>query len=121
MTITTHRNSDTIDGIAEVERIHLKKLVEQMRGNIGNVSVLSDPDLELLSNMDPNHVADVTGKDFIEQLKEASGRLGGDRSDDGGFSIHLCYVSMSFFIFFSFLTIFLFIYFFIQSYTNLCS
>lgn len=48
-----------------------------MKSNICNVSVLSEPDLELLSNMDPNHVADVTGKDFIEQLKEASGRLGG--------------------------------------------
>lgn len=58
-----------------------------MKSNICNVSVLSEPDLELLSNMDPNHVADVTGKDFIEQLKEASGRLGGgDHSTDAGFS-----------------------------------
>lgn len=54
-----------------------------MKSNICNVSVLSEPDLELLSNMDPNHVADVTGKDFIEQLKEASGRLGGDQQDAG--------------------------------------
>lgn len=53
-----------------------------MKTNLCNVSVLSEPDLELLSNMDPNSVADITGKDFIEQLKEASGRLGGRRDRD---------------------------------------
>uniref|UniRef100_A0A182MRF9 Uncharacterized protein n=1 Tax=Anopheles culicifacies TaxID=139723 RepID=A0A182MRF9_9DIPT len=53
----------------------MKKLVAQMKTNLCNVSVLSEPDLELLSNMDPNSVADITGKDFIEQLKEASGRI----------------------------------------------
>lgn len=60
-----------------------------MKSNICNVSVLSEPDLELLSNMDPNHVADVTGKDFIEQLKEASGRLGGGDQYRCGISPHL--------------------------------
>lgn len=74
VTITTHKESgsgDTTDS-PEVERIHLKKLVAQMKSNLCNVSVLSEPDLELLSNMDPNSVADITGRDFIEQLKEAS-------------------------------------------------
>uniref|UniRef100_A0A1Q3EVC5 Putative cide-n domain protein n=1 Tax=Culex tarsalis TaxID=7177 RepID=A0A1Q3EVC5_CULTA len=77
VTITTHKESgsgDTTDS-PEVERIHLKKLVAQMKSNLCNVSVLSEPDLELLSNMDPNSVADITGRDFIEQLKEASGRI----------------------------------------------
>lgn len=77
VTITTHKESgsgDTTDS-PEVERIHLKKLVAQMKTNLCNVSVLSEPDLELLSNMDPNSVADITGRDFIEQLKEASGRI----------------------------------------------
>lgn len=59
-----------------MEKIHLKKLVGQLKNNLCNVSVLSEPDLELLSNMDPNSLTDITGKDFIEQLKEASGRLG---------------------------------------------
>lgn len=67
--------TDSIDS-CDVEKIHLKKLVGQLKNNLCNVSVLSEPDLELLSNMDPNSLADITGKDFIEQLKEASGRLG---------------------------------------------
>lgn len=75
VTITTRRDSADVTDSPEVERIHLKKLVAQMKTNLCNVSVLSEPDLELLSNMDPNSVADITGKDFIEQLKEASGRI----------------------------------------------
>lgn len=61
----------------KVEQVHLKKIVGQLKNNLCNVSVLSEPDLELLSNMDPNSLADITGKDFMEQLKEASGRLEG--------------------------------------------
>lgn len=78
VTITTRRNSaDTTDS-AEIEhRVHLKKIVSQLKNNLYNVSVLSEPDLEMITNMDPNSVADITGKDFIEQLKEVSGRLGG--------------------------------------------
>ncbi|XP_058466316.1 DNA fragmentation factor subunit alpha-like [Malaya genurostris] len=75
VTIATHKESGDITDSPEVERIHLKKLVAQMKSNLCNVSVLSEPDLELLSNMDPNSVADITGRDFIEQLKEASGRI----------------------------------------------
>lgn len=73
VTITTRRNSaDTTDS-AEVEhRVHLKKIVSQLKNNLYNVSVLSEPDLEMITNMDPNSVADITGKDFIEQLKEVS-------------------------------------------------
>lgn len=76
VTITTRRHSaegDQTDS-AEVERVHLKKIVGQLKNNLCNVSVLSDPDLEMLSNMDPNSLADITGKDFMEQLKEVSGR-----------------------------------------------
>ncbi|XP_059622369.1 DNA fragmentation factor subunit alpha [Phlebotomus argentipes] len=75
VTITTRRDSADSTDCADVERVHLKKLVGQLRNNLCSVSVLSEPDLELLSNMDPNSLADITGKDFIEQLKEASGRL----------------------------------------------
>jgi hypothetical protein len=56
------------------ERVHLKKLVGQMKSNLCNISILSDNDLELLSNFDSNEVADITGRDFVEQLKETSGR-----------------------------------------------
>lgn len=64
-----------------MERVHLKKIVSQLKNNLYNVSVLSEPDLEMITNMDPNSVADITGKDFIEQLKEVSGRLGGGKSN----------------------------------------
>lgn len=81
VTITTRRNSaDTTDS-PDVERVHLKKIVGQLKNNLYNVSVLSEPDLEMITNMDPNSVADITGKDFIEQLKEVSGRLGGGKSN----------------------------------------
>lgn len=81
MTITTRRNSaDTTDS-PDVERVHLKKIVSQLKNNLYNVSVLSEPDLEMITNMDPNSVADITGKDFIEQLKDVSGRLGGGKSN----------------------------------------
>lgn len=73
LTITSHNSEDSIDG-SDVEKVHLKKLVGQMKTNLCNISILSEPDLELLSNMDPNHVADITGRDFVEQLKETSGR-----------------------------------------------
>lgn len=32
--------------------------------------ILSDNDLELLSNMDVDNVADLIGEDLVEQLKE---------------------------------------------------
>ncbi|XP_011189994.2 DNA fragmentation factor subunit alpha [Zeugodacus cucurbitae] len=88
VTITSHRGSnsgivgggvgvgneqlgDTTDAVAETARI--KQLVGQLQNNLCNVSVLSDPDLDSLSNMDPNSLVDITGKDFMEQLKD-SGR-----------------------------------------------
>ncbi|XP_037033756.1 DNA fragmentation factor subunit alpha [Bradysia coprophila] len=72
VTITTRRESADMTDSCEVERVHLKKIVGQLRNNICNVSVLSDPDLEMLSNMDPTDMGDI---DFIETLKEVSGRL----------------------------------------------
>jgi DNA fragmentation factor, 45 kD, alpha subunit len=76
VTITTRNpnNIDSIDSAGEGEKVHLKKLVGQMKTNMCNVSILSEPDLELLSNMDPNDVQDITGRDFVDQLKETSGR-----------------------------------------------
>lgn len=72
VTISSHREyADTTDSVAETNRI--KKLVGQLQSNLCNVSVMSDPDLDSLSNMDPNSLVDITGKDFMEQLKD-SGR-----------------------------------------------
>lgn len=72
VTISSHREyADTTDAVAETNRI--KKLVGKLQSNLCNVSVMSDPDLDSLSNMDPNSLVDITGKDFMEQLKD-SGR-----------------------------------------------
>lgn len=73
--IDSEEPGDTTDAVAETARI--KQLVGQLQNNLCNVSVLSDPDLDSLSNMDPNSLVDITGKDFMEQLKD-SGRLGGE-------------------------------------------
>lgn len=73
MTITTHNSDEAIEN-GDVEKIHLKKLIGLLKTNLCNVQILSEPDLELLSNLDPNSVADVITKDYVQQLKEMSGR-----------------------------------------------
>lgn len=73
LTITTHNADDAIEN-SNVEKIHLKKLIGLLKTNLCNVQILSEPDLELLSNLDPNSVADVITKDYVQQLKEMSGR-----------------------------------------------
>ena len=87
MTITTRRDSADATDSAECEKIHLQKLVGQLKSNLYSVSVLSEADLEMLSNMDPNSVADITGKDLIEQLKETSGRLAREAHPRSGDSL----------------------------------
>ncbi|XP_017768972.1 PREDICTED: DNA fragmentation factor subunit alpha-like [Nicrophorus vespilloides] len=51
-------------------------LVDKLKHNLCHVSLLGGPELELLSDMDPDSLADITFPDkvFLEQLKEASGR-----------------------------------------------
>lgn len=73
LTITTHKGDDSSDN-GDGEKIHLKKLISLLKTNLLNVSILSEPDLELLSNLDPNAVSDVITKDYVEQIKGASGR-----------------------------------------------
>lgn len=73
VTITTHSVDDA--DITDCEKIHLNKLVVQLKKNLCNVNTLSETDLELLSNIDTNSLADTRGKEFLEQLKEVSGRL----------------------------------------------
>lgn len=75
----TNPNDQTDATMTDVaaKTARIKQLVGQLQNNLCNVSVMSDPDLDSLSNMDPNSLVDITGKDFMEQLKD-SGRLGGE-------------------------------------------
>lgn len=51
-------------------------LVERLQGDLTHISMLGGKDLELLSDMDPESLADIMpDKTFLEQLKEASGRF----------------------------------------------
>ncbi|KAK9874679.1 hypothetical protein WA026_005499 [Henosepilachna vigintioctopunctata] len=52
-------------------------LVGKLKHNICNVSLLGGAELEMLSDMDPDSITDITFPDkiFLEQLKEASGRF----------------------------------------------
>ncbi|KAI4457709.1 cell death activator cide [Holotrichia oblita] len=54
----------------------LAGLVGKLKHNLCHVSLLGGPELELLSDMDPDSLVDITFPDkiFLEQLKEASGR-----------------------------------------------
>lgn len=54
----------------------LAGLVDKIKHNLCHVSLLGGPELELLSDMDPDSFADLHFPDkvFLEQLKEASGR-----------------------------------------------
>lgn len=67
-------NIDQTDG-GKVEP-ELANLVGKLKQNLCHVSLLRGPDLELLSDMDPDSLEDMTllDKIFLEQLKEASGR-----------------------------------------------
>lgn len=55
----------------------LAGLVGKLKHNMCHVSLLGGPELELLSDMDPESLVDITFPDkiFLEQLKEASGRF----------------------------------------------
>lgn len=54
----------------------LAGLVGKLKHNLCHVSLLGGAELELLSDMDPESLVDITFPDkiFLEQLKEASGR-----------------------------------------------
>ncbi|KAL3277016.1 hypothetical protein HHI36_012378 [Cryptolaemus montrouzieri] len=55
----------------------LAGLVGKLKQNLCNVSLLGGAELEMLSDMDPDSITDITFPDkiFLEQLKEASGRF----------------------------------------------
>ncbi|XP_068144915.1 DNA fragmentation factor subunit alpha [Drosophila tropicalis] len=64
-------SSDTTDNTNNTESARIRQLVGQLQNNLCNVSVMNDADLDSLSNMDPNSLVDITGKEFMEQLKDA--------------------------------------------------
>ncbi|EDW10225.1 DNA fragmentation factor subunit alpha [Drosophila mojavensis] len=63
-------SGDTTDA-NNSESARIRQLVGQLQNNLCNVSVMNDADLDSLSNMDPNSLVDITGKEFMEQLKDA--------------------------------------------------
>ncbi|XP_020707490.2 DNA fragmentation factor subunit alpha-like [Athalia rosae] len=55
---------------------HIEPLVSSLHEDPSHISLLGGNDLELLSDMDPDSLADIVpDRIFLEQLKEASGRF----------------------------------------------
>lgn len=58
----------------------LEGLLSRLQSDIGHVSVLGGCELELLSDMDPDSLTDIVpDKVFLDQIKEASGRILSDK------------------------------------------
>lgn len=69
---------DQTDDVSMGEKGQVANLVGRLQHNLCHISLLGGQDLELLSDMDPDSLADiVTDRDnriFLEHIKEASGR-----------------------------------------------
>lgn len=58
----------------------LEGLLSRLQSDIGHVSVLGGCELELLSDMDPDSLTDIVpDRVFLDQIKEASGRILSDK------------------------------------------
>ncbi|CAG9132734.1 hypothetical protein JYU34_017505 [Plutella xylostella] len=70
---------DQTDDVSMGEKGQVANLVGRLQHNLCHISLLGGQDLELLSDMDPDSLADiVTDRDnriFLEHIKEASGRI----------------------------------------------
>ncbi|XP_034188688.1 DNA fragmentation factor subunit alpha [Osmia lignaria lignaria] len=74
---------DDVDNIEGGQRDEVRRrrppiepLVSSLHGDPSHISLLGGNDLELLSDMDPDSLADIVpDRIFLEQLKEASGRF----------------------------------------------
>ncbi|NP_001108342.1 cell death activator CIDE-B [Bombyx mori] len=70
---------DQTDDIALGDKEQVASLVGRLQHNLCHISLLGGQDLELLSDMDPDSLADiVTDRDnriILEHIKEASGRI----------------------------------------------
>ncbi|KAG5864841.1 hypothetical protein JTB14_004471 [Gonioctena quinquepunctata] len=71
-------NIDDVDAKGDRD---LVDLVGKLKHNMCHVSLLGGADLELLSDMDPESLVDITFPDriFLDQLKEVSGRYLADK------------------------------------------
>ncbi|KZC12558.1 DNA fragmentation factor subunit alpha, partial [Dufourea novaeangliae] len=68
--------SDSRGGELRRCRPPIEPLVSSLHGDPSHISLLGGSDLELLSDMDPDSLADIVpDRIFLEQLKEASGRF----------------------------------------------
>ncbi|XP_012219060.1 DNA fragmentation factor subunit alpha-like [Linepithema humile] len=72
---------DNVEGSSRIDKIRRRRtpiepLVSSLHGDPSHISLLGGNDLELLSDMDPDSLADIVpDRLFLEQLKEASGRF----------------------------------------------
>ncbi|XP_032673477.1 DNA fragmentation factor subunit alpha-like [Odontomachus brunneus] len=72
---------DNVEGSSRIDKIRrqrtpIEPLVSSLHGDPSHISLLGGNDLELLSDMDPDSLADIVpDRLFLEQLKEASGRF----------------------------------------------
>ncbi|KYM97028.1 PREDICTED: DNA fragmentation factor subunit alpha-like [Cyphomyrmex costatus] len=72
---------DNAEGGSRIDKIRRRRtpiepLVSSLHGDPSHISLLGGNDLELLSDMDPDSLADIVpDRHFLEQLKEASGRF----------------------------------------------
>ncbi|CAH2243241.1 DNA fragmentation factor subunit alpha-like [Pararge aegeria] len=70
---------DQTDDVAFGDKAQVANLVGRLQHNLCHISLLGGQDLELLSDMDPDSLADiVTDRDnriILEHIKEASGRI----------------------------------------------
>lgn len=71
---------DNVEGSSRTDKIRrrtpIEPLVSSLHGDPSHISLLGGNDLELLSDMDPDSLADIVpDRLFLEQLKEASGRF----------------------------------------------
>lgn len=58
----------------------LEGLLSRLQSDIGHVSLLGGCELELLSDMDPDSLTDIVpDRVFLDQIKEASGRILSDK------------------------------------------
>ncbi|EZA46760.1 hypothetical protein DMN91_003570 [Ooceraea biroi] len=72
---------DSVEGSSRTDKLRRRRtpiepLVSSLHGDPSHISLLGGNDLELLSDMDPDSLADIVpDRLFLEQLKEASGRF----------------------------------------------
>ncbi|XP_065225905.1 DNA fragmentation factor subunit alpha-like [Planococcus citri] len=74
-----YNNKDEVDYSNNQDLVHL---LERIRNDAGQLSMLGGKELELLSDMDPESLSDIIqDKEWLVEVKEASSRYNEDRRD----------------------------------------